>query len=346
MSKLTIHEKKDNVKWWFAGIAIVLILAVLAWLIVAAVKDVNAVCLFKHNYGENNVCTRCGADKPVEPDDVSAGLFIDEDKIYGAENIMLLSTATSSAASGNSYTLRVVVDPVGSTDLFKWTISNNEDNAITLTVSDDGLSASVTCNKPFSIAKTVSVTSASNAAITKSAVIDYYKRIESIAVEASTLVLSTTKTNHTVNLIPTFSVGTITPTITVGNGTILCINDMATCETRYNGELISATAKVAIENGSYKLYMNADQSASFYSGYIGPMEAATAYFKMFLSTWSNLKNSGSTAKQYRISVDWTATVEGKGEVDSGTCIGEGMFDCSQITIPANGIELNTDKVIF
>ena len=154
MSRLYYHEKSDRRKWTAVTIvALLIIAAIVAGILTNWYTDFNKYCVFGHDYGENNVCIRCGADKPV--DDVGAGLFVDEDKIYGAENIMLLSTATSSAASGNSYTLRVVVDPVGSTDLFKWTISNNEDNAITLTVSEDGLSASVTCNKPFSVVKTV-----------------------------------------------------------------------------------------------------------------------------------------------------------------------------------------------
>ncbi len=98
MSKLTIHEKKDNVKWWFAGIAIVLILAVLAWLIVAAVKDVNAVCLFKHDYGEDNKCIRCGADKPIENGDEQPQAVIAEKYVFASAD-MLNSGETYSAAS-------------------------------------------------------------------------------------------------------------------------------------------------------------------------------------------------------------------------------------------------------
>ncbi len=344
MSKSKVNGKAIAV----IAIAIILILAVLAWLISAAALNTNAICLFGHKYGDNGVCTRCGADKPID-DDVSSGLFIDESKIVGSKEITLLSTANlldSAAYATSSYTLSIVVDPIGSTDLFVWTISNNEDNAVTLTVADDGMSATVTCNKAFGIAKTVTVTSASNEAVTKSATIDYYKRIESMSVEAPTIALTTNNTTYKVNLVPTFSVGTITPTITVGDGTIVCINDLAKAETRYNGELITPTQKVSIRNGSYTLHMAADQAASFYEGFKGPMEAANDYFKLFLSTWNRLNNSGSTQAQYRLTVAWTATVEGKGEIDSGTCTGEGMFDCSNISIPANGIEINTDKVIF
>ena len=40
---LRVHEKKDTVKWWLAGIAIVLIMAILGWLIAAAIKDINEI---------------------------------------------------------------------------------------------------------------------------------------------------------------------------------------------------------------------------------------------------------------------------------------------------------------
>lgn len=93
---LRVHEKKDTVKWWLAGIAIVLIMAILGWLIAAAIKDINAVCLFKHHYGEDNKCTRCGADKPVEEPEPQA--FESEPMTFYASAAQLASDGIAAKA--------------------------------------------------------------------------------------------------------------------------------------------------------------------------------------------------------------------------------------------------------
>lgn len=60
------HIRSDRGKWAFAIISILLILAICGWLIAAAVMNVNPICLFKHKYDDNNMCVRCGKEKPVE----------------------------------------------------------------------------------------------------------------------------------------------------------------------------------------------------------------------------------------------------------------------------------------
>ena len=48
------------------AIVLALVIAAVVWLTVAQVKNTNPVCLFKHLYGEDNKCIRCGAEQPAE----------------------------------------------------------------------------------------------------------------------------------------------------------------------------------------------------------------------------------------------------------------------------------------
>lgn len=48
------------------AVLLALVIAAVAWLTVAGIKGTNPVCLFKHKYGDDGKCTRCGKDKPAE----------------------------------------------------------------------------------------------------------------------------------------------------------------------------------------------------------------------------------------------------------------------------------------
>ena len=107
----------------FLAIVIILILALLAavvWLIVAAATNVNAICLFKHNYDETGKCIRCGVNKPL--DDISQSTVVDNngnimssDKVYDIPEGLVFASArqlyASAPTSNPNVTLQLTVAP-------------------------------------------------------------------------------------------------------------------------------------------------------------------------------------------------------------------------------------------
>lgn len=65
--------KRDSMKWAVTALAILLIGVILAGIITDGFQDGNPYCWFGHEYDENGICTKCGAEKLVEevkqPDD-------------------------------------------------------------------------------------------------------------------------------------------------------------------------------------------------------------------------------------------------------------------------------------
>ena len=75
--KRNYYYKKDGTKWVITSVVFVLVFTLLAGLCmqVFAKQDkfkpstwFSKICI-KHEYGEDNKCTKCGKDKPVEKDD-------------------------------------------------------------------------------------------------------------------------------------------------------------------------------------------------------------------------------------------------------------------------------------
>lgn len=60
------HVRSDATKWVLTAIAIVLIAVMLTAIITDGFKDGNPYCWFGHDFGEDDVCTKCGAIKEAE----------------------------------------------------------------------------------------------------------------------------------------------------------------------------------------------------------------------------------------------------------------------------------------
>lgn len=84
------------------AVLLALVIAAVAWLTVAGVKGTNPVCLFKHNYGDDGKCSRCGADKPAEEPKPEP-----EPQAFVSEPYRLFASANMLAAANNSNALHV-----------------------------------------------------------------------------------------------------------------------------------------------------------------------------------------------------------------------------------------------
>ena len=76
------------------AVLLALVIAAVAWLTVAGVKGTNPVCLFKHNYGDDGKCSRCG--KPAEEPEPQA--FVSEPMTFYASAAQLASDGIAAKA--------------------------------------------------------------------------------------------------------------------------------------------------------------------------------------------------------------------------------------------------------
>ncbi len=255
-----------------------------------------------------------------------------------------------SPLADTAFTLTATIEPLGSTDYFEWTISNNDDNAITMTVSDDNARAVVTCNKAFDVQKVISITSTANPAVTASCTVDYYKRLQSVTFEMPTIKLNTTETTYTVEPKAVYGIGTVEDTvITVSSGTIACAINVQNISYSNYGGIVKFSESVTFTGNSFSLIMSPDSKPSFCTTSIsGPSNVMYAnVFKNFVSTLSNPNSSANTRDDYHYTIDvrWSAKRAG-GTFDSGTVKVKGKFDISALVVNADDVGLSDDNIIF
>lgn len=80
------------------AVLLALVIAAVAWLTVAGIKGTNPVCLFKHNYGDDGKCSRCGKDKPAEEPKPEPQAFVSEPYRLFASADMLASNGVAAQA--------------------------------------------------------------------------------------------------------------------------------------------------------------------------------------------------------------------------------------------------------
>ncbi|MBR7177541.1 MAG: hypothetical protein IKD26_04955 [Clostridia bacterium] len=204
------------------GLAIVMILVV----IIGAVCAIGvAKCWFGHEYGEDGICAKCGAEKPVEeppaeePDE-DGGLEIDpEAQARGMRLASVRIPRPQFAEEGisplaeSAIQITATVTPADAIDQeVDWTIEWNNASStwakgknvtdyVTVTPTSDGaLTANVACLQAFAEKVIVTVRLRSNTAFYATANVDYEKRI--LGFDLSTVSDKLTWTMTTSNLNP------------------------------------------------------------------------------------------------------------------------------------------------
>ncbi len=190
--ELNRHKAKDKIKWVFTGISFLLVFVMLAGMCLQlfGTGKVKPSEWFKKPDTEQTQPDKIGGNETTDGMVVSPAVTTAKGMRLTSKAIPANSVSDSgiSGQSSDSYTLSVNLEPLGATDYLDWSISNNEDNAITLSVASDLLSATITCNKAFDVQKVITVTSTTNPTLTASCTLDYYKRLESVSVKGLTTI--------------------------------------------------------------------------------------------------------------------------------------------------------------
>ena len=196
------HVKSDGVKWFVTTIAILLIGVILAGIITEGFTDHNPYCWFGHEYGEDGLCIKCGAEKPAEdPDKGSSGMYIPEEiegqgikvtrrivsiseyEEYGvsplAENAVLL---TATISPSNVPGARVDWFIVWENSESEFASNKNVDDFVTVEANGN-LTAVISCLQPFGETIVVRAVSTEDPEIYATCSIEYVKRISGVTID-------------------------------------------------------------------------------------------------------------------------------------------------------------------
>ena len=74
--ELRRHKRNDTIKWIAIFLIAILLATAVAAIFTQGFKVADPYCWFSHDYDEDGVCVRCGAEKPVEDeaDEADKGL--------------------------------------------------------------------------------------------------------------------------------------------------------------------------------------------------------------------------------------------------------------------------------
>ena len=215
MSNLRYHVASDRRKWAFVFIALLLIVAVLVTGILSDwFTNWNKYCLFGHDYDENGICTRCGAEKldEVKPDDgdnkepviLHGGVLAN----VADENGIKLKTARvanydyqNEVYIHNSYQLTATITPSHADDkTVDWSIrwknaesefaqDKNVEDYCTITPMEDGaLTATLKNLQAFGEQIEVVVTSRDNPDAQAICLVDYVQKITAFTFNMGALI--------------------------------------------------------------------------------------------------------------------------------------------------------------
>ena len=193
-------ETKRN--FAIVAIALILIGVLLCGIITEGFREWNPYCWFGHEYGEDGICAKCGAEKPVEeppaeePDE-DGGLQVDPDvQARGMRLSGVKIPRPQFAEEGinplaeSAQQLTAVVTPADAIEQeVDWTVAwknanstfakgKNVTDYVTVTPTADGaLTANVACLQAFAEQIVVTVRVRENTGIYATATVDYEKRL-------------------------------------------------------------------------------------------------------------------------------------------------------------------------
>lgn len=229
------HVRSDATKWVLTAIAIVLIAVMLTAIITDGFKDGNPYCWFGHDFGEDDVCTKCGAIKeaevkedeqpkennktPVEENPVEETPVDDEPLENGGADVtsirnegnmrLAVKRGVQTPVGENTYVLTATIAPAEADNVnVTWAVAwknpsstfatgkNVTDYVTVAAQSGNNLNATVTCKQAFGEQVIVTVTSVDNAAAKASCTVDYVERITGINFVMPTLTSTSTTISY------------------------------------------------------------------------------------------------------------------------------------------------------
>ena len=128
--------KRTNKTVLWSVVSALLLSAILCGILTNGFLDFNRFCWFGHDYGEDNVCVRCGADKPIENGDGQPQAVITEKYVFASTDTLNASYSANAVLGGTPV---AVGDNVDTVDYFLVDLSN-------MSIEQD-----LNCQKLFSV---------------------------------------------------------------------------------------------------------------------------------------------------------------------------------------------------
>lgn len=233
------HAASDRRKWVVVTIAILLIAAVI---VTGCLTDWftnwNKYCLFGHDYGEDGICTRCGAEKSDEVKK-EADSFHNESvlaTVIPGNGIALKATPLKRIATSpmavleNSYSLTATITPVDAVNkAVTWSVAfqSSDGWAANKAIADyaeiqgDGLTVNVIVKKAFGSKIVVKCTSQDNPEASAECIFDYVKRITGFTFNMSNVIAGANNFSYECE----YSDYTIDSTVSVEIGNTISLTD-------------------------------------------------------------------------------------------------------------------------
>lgn len=203
---MSYYKNNNSKKFVAITICFVLIAIILCGMMTSWFKDWNPYCWFGHNYNEEGICAKCGAEQPAEiiepeqPDDeepLENGGMVAAAVPSTSPMRLGVRRAAQTLAGENTYELTATIEPEEPTDFrLIWSLSWADDSStfasgksaydyVKITATD-GLKATVTCLQAFG-EKILVIANASGGGVAMSASCscDYVKRVENVHLKVS-----------------------------------------------------------------------------------------------------------------------------------------------------------------
>lgn len=391
---MSYYKNSNSKKFIAITICFVLIAIILCGMMTSWFQDWNPYCWFGHSYNEEGICTKCGAEQPaevVEPEDPD-----DEKPDEGEEpleNGGMVATvlpsktnmrlgarrAAQTPAGENTYELTATINPV--TAVYKvvtWDVAWKDASSawatgktVTdyVTVTPNGLKATVTCLQAFGEQVVVTVTSNDNTSATASCNVDYVEKVLGVNFQMPAVTTTEPAISYTFDT----SVYTIKADLNLTlDGYIMTLTDDFDAKMREIvdasfpfepdasddlSDYIGSTNEIFIELSDSKLSLShfdgqEHPDESPFSGIIGLIfnmpygisdlerveGAVIHYFSKAIEDFG----SGAHAT---FDVSFTSSYNGQ-TYSSGTKTVEVRFDASNVYVAVSGVQLNSGSIIF
>lgn len=174
------------------AVCFVLIAVLLCGIMTSWFKDWNPYCWFGHEYGEDGICGKCGAEKPVdkeqeiEENNQQLAFAFRDGKTLSLRRVA--NTSDISSGETGSTTITATVSSDATDKSVSWSVAwkdassewaNGKDIAeyITLTADDEANSVRVDCLKAFGEQAILTCSANGADGLTATATVDFMKRI-------------------------------------------------------------------------------------------------------------------------------------------------------------------------
>ncbi|MCI9561718.1 MAG: hypothetical protein HFK03_04445 [Clostridia bacterium] len=249
--------------------------------------------------------------------------------------------ATPYVDNGNSVYLTLLTEPVETDDTFTW--SSSDTSIVTVTPSDNGRSATVTCMQAFSEQITVKAVS-NETGLEAVATCDYVKRLQSVTMSMSPEVIKfgNVSTTHTVTLSPVWGVGTITPELTITETVLSSNKRLAATESDDTNDYFYVTFDhKSFAGGTFDISDSTSVGGGFNNVYNDSyIPYATAELNKAIKNYAT-----GTTSDGKITAKYTVTYKGKTYTSSEVTKGVG-FDITNLKSYASSITPDKPGIEF